>query len=118
MAAMKGKGKGTGEEPATATTPGGPSGNIRTLHGSSSSASADPMAAMMAQLMAAKGKGKGKGAPATPVDPWANLGAGNRLDGGSSSVEPEPAVDTADLEAQVRPVNPDAPTLILRVRLP
>lgn len=113
MAAMKGKGKGTGEEAATAAA-SGPSGNIRTLHGSSPGA--DPMAGLLSQLMAAKGKGKG--VPEPPADPWANLGVGNRLDGGSSSVEPEPALDTADFEAQVRPVDPDAPTLTLRVRLP
>mmetsp|Transcript_94995 Transcript_94995/g.167723 ORF Transcript_94995/g.167723 Transcript_94995/m.167723 type:complete len:350 (+) Transcript_94995:58-1107(+) len=115
MSMLKGKGKGAGGEAATAPVPGGASGNVRTLH--SSSSSGDPMAEMMAQMMAAKGKGKG--APAAPVDPWANLGAGNRLDGRSASAaEPEPVMDTADLAAQVRPVDPDAPTLKLRVRLP
>lgn len=122
MEMMKGKGKGTGGYEA----PSGPSGNIRTLSGSSSGG--NPMADMMAAMMAAKGKGKGKPDP-TPVDPWAGLGEGNRLDGGSSApanAEPQPAADgattqaadVADLAAQVVPFDPDAPAVSLRVQLP
>eukprot|EP00931_Biecheleriopsis_adriatica_P093185 TRINITY_DN6692_c0_g1_i1.p1 TRINITY_DN6692_c0_g1~~TRINITY_DN6692_c0_g1_i1.p1 ORF type:complete len:365 (+),score=86.79 TRINITY_DN6692_c0_g1_i1:42-1097(+) len=117
MAAMlKGKGKGSGGSSTAPPAPG--AGNIRTL-GDASSSGDDPLAEMMAQLMAAKGKGKGS-APAEPADPWANLGAGNRLDGGSSSsaTAPEPSLDEAELAALVRPVDSALPTLSLRVRLP
>eukprot|EP00930_Biecheleria_cincta_P098013 TRINITY_DN89699_c0_g1_i1.p1 TRINITY_DN89699_c0_g1~~TRINITY_DN89699_c0_g1_i1.p1 ORF type:complete len:364 (+),score=99.68 TRINITY_DN89699_c0_g1_i1:31-1092(+) len=118
-AMLKGKGKGAGAEAPASSPPGASTGNIRTLHDSSSSA-ADPMAEMMAQLMAAKGKGKAAG-KAAPVDPWANLGAGNRLDGGSSSstAAAQPASeDSAELAAQVRPVDPALPTITIKVRLP
>lgn len=116
MAAMaRGKGKGGSGAQATSAPA---AGNIRTLGDASGSSSGDPMAEMMAQLMAAKGKGKGS-TPAAPADPWANLGAGNRLDGGSSSsAAPEPSPDDAELATLVRPVDPALPTLSLRVRLP
>lgn len=122
MAAMlKGKGKGSGAEGTSAASkPGASASNIRTLHDSSSSSSGDPMAEMMAQLMAAKGKGKAAGA-AAPADPWANLGEGNRLDGGSSSSTAAAAPaseDAAELAAEVRPVDPALPTITLKVRLP
>jgi len=115
MAMLMAKGEGKGGEPdAAGAPPEAASSNVHTLHGSGGSSS-DPMAAMMAIM-----KGKGKGA-AAPADPWANTGSGHRLDGGSTSPAAAPelaAPDLAELSALIRPVDPDAPTLTLRIRLP
>eukprot|EP00929_Paragymnodinium_shiwhaense_P002320 TRINITY_DN10254_c0_g1_i1.p1 TRINITY_DN10254_c0_g1~~TRINITY_DN10254_c0_g1_i1.p1 ORF type:complete len:330 (-),score=68.16 TRINITY_DN10254_c0_g1_i1:549-1538(-) len=74
------------------------------------------MAEMMAMMMAAKGKGKGKGGYEAPADPWAASGAGQRLDGGSSA--PAAEESTEDLAGLVKAVDPDAPSLSIRVKLP
>lgn len=122
LMAMLGGGPPEGSESSAGAAPAARQTGVRTLSDPAAGGGGKGGMADMMAMLAGKGKGTGKGyeAAARPADPWASSGAGQRLDGGSGSSSAAPAapVDTAELAAQVKPVDLNAPSFTIRVKFP